>query len=773
MVALTLAAAPGLLRLELRTDGKALVLPDDPVVLFDAEVREHFGLDDPIIVFVATAHPQGIYNLETLRIVERLTEALRGIEGVEPDRVMSLATEHRDRVYTGTLEFRPFLDPLPDTPARMAELESDIDAASILTGTLVTADRKATTILVGIPSDSAREPSARMDRAAAYQRIRDAAEPYATATDQILVVGAPAAESLLGSHLIEDMMALVPLCLMVIGVVIGWGCRRIWGPLIGFMEVGACLVWTFGLMGWLGAPVYLTTPILLVVLTTIGLADEIHIFWHYQRLVAGAAAATPPSELVTRTLKAMARPVVLTSLTTAIGFLSFVASPIPPVRSFGLFAAVGILFCLFWSLTVVPATLVLLGPEKLRHPHRAGAATWTARWWIPLLRRRRATLTALLAVSLAAAWGLRGLYIQDSWIEGFKPQSSFRVATERVNAELHGTHALIAHLRFDEAGALSDPDLLNAIGDFEAFARAQPGVGGVLGTYSHLTAVAYLWLGRKEGARSIPESPGRVRLLVQRFDDGRGIDRRRQVLDDALQRTVVTIFLKNANYRETVALTAALEGYAQRHLEPLGATLGFAGDVAVSQAMIPAIVRSQVSSLLLAMAGALVCLCLLYRSLRVALYAISPVVVAVLWVFGAMGWSGMPLGVATSMFCAITLGVAVDYAIHFIERFRRARAVGLPQPAEVAVREAGPAIATDTVAVALGFGLLVVSQAPSNARLGMLVAMALVAGLLLTLGGLGAALANTSEQPSPGPLASMSVRSGRESSLDRERTSRW
>jgi hypothetical protein len=109
--------APGLLRLELRTDGHALVPPDDPVVKIDAEVREHFGLRDPIVVLVETSHPAGIFNRETLIRVQKLSDALAKLDGVGPRQVVSLATEHRDRVYPGTLNFRPFLDPMPDSPS--------------------------------------------------------------------------------------------------------------------------------------------------------------------------------------------------------------------------------------------------------------------------------------------------------------------------------------------------------------------------------------------------------------------------------------------------------------------------------------------------------------------------------------------------------------------------------------------------------------------------------------------------------------------------------
>src|SRR5262245_39696594 len=75
-LALVLAAAPGLARLAIRTDGHALVPPGDPAVLFDAEVREHFGLRDPIALIVETTHPDGIFNLGTLTKVRDLSARL-------------------------------------------------------------------------------------------------------------------------------------------------------------------------------------------------------------------------------------------------------------------------------------------------------------------------------------------------------------------------------------------------------------------------------------------------------------------------------------------------------------------------------------------------------------------------------------------------------------------------------------------------------------------------------------------------------------------------
>ncbi|MEE8587563.1 MAG: MMPL family transporter [Acidobacteriota bacterium] len=752
---ITLAAAPGLLKLELRTDGHALVPPDHPAVHIDAQVRERFNLRDPIIILIETSHPDGIFNSETIRKVQQLSQDLQGIQCVGPGNIMSLATEKRDRVFPNTLRFRGFLDPMPDTPLLMSLLKSDVRAVGILHGTLVSKDEKAVSIMVGTPALSEAEPDVYARREQLYRDIVEAVRPYRSGQDRILVVGAPVAESLLGMHIIEDLALLVPLSMALIALILWLGCRRWRGVLIGLIEVAACLTWTFGLMGWLGFPVYLTTALLPVILTTMGLADEVHIFWHYQKKLELGEEVGPHPAAVRQAFRGMVRPVLLTSVTTSLGLLSFLASSIAPIRSFGLFAALGILFCLFWSLTGVAAMLALAPPDKMRRPHpqpgRASQGGRLAHLAGGLIRRRAVTIPALLLLTVGLGLGVGRLYVQDSWIEGFAPSSEFRQATDRVNLHLFGTHTLLVQLTFDppqesipkvgsHKGPLLDPEALQAVGDIEAFLRRQPQTGGVLGLHSHLRSVAYLWRGRQEGGHEIPSTPNGVDRVYRIFDRGRGKHRRLEVVDEELRRCIVSIYLKNANYQETEALMQAVREYEAQHLAPRGISLEFAGDVAVSQAMIPAIVESQILSLLLALAGAFAAVCLLYRSLRTGLYAILPASTAVLWTFGAMGWLDVPLGVATSMFCAITLGIGVDYAIHFLERYREARDQGHPTPAQHALQDSGPAIAIDAAAVSLGLGLLMFSQVPANASLGLLVAFALISGCLLTLVGLGSLL---------------------------------
>jgi predicted RND superfamily exporter protein len=503
-------------------------------------------------------------------------------------------------------------------------------------------------------------------------------------------------------------------------------------------------------MGLAGVPVYLTTAVLPVILTAVGLTDEVHLFWHYQ--IHLDRQPDRPREALRRTLDEVVGPITLTGLTTFCGFLSFSASPIAPVQAFSVFTSLGILFCMLWSVTVVPAMLAFLPARWMRRtaaPATGAAPGRVVRALHALARRPRIVLAALGALSLLAFAGLARLEVQDSWIEGFSAGSPFRRDTAFVNRAFSGTHLLVAHVGFPRGadreaaagewrGPLVDPAVLQAVARFEDAARALPGVGGVLGPWSHLLAVTTISVTYPEMARAELATGAGIARTLTRFDAVRGAHRRREVISDDLREGLVTVFLKDANFRDTARLMDRLRAAAREHLGGAGGGLGFAGDVGVSQAMIPAIVRTQVTSLLLTLLTAFLVVALLERSPVRAFFAVLPAALAVAWVFGAMGWTGLPLGVATSMFCAITLGIGVDFAIHLLDRVRRLRAEGAAEPMARALEEAGPAIVGDTLAVALGFGVLAFSRVPPNGRLGLLVAGALLASCLLALVGLPA-----------------------------------
>ncbi|HYG62951.1 MAG TPA: MMPL family transporter, partial [Thermoanaerobaculia bacterium] len=712
-------------------------------------------------------------------------------------------------------------------------------------GALVSRDGRSTAVLVGAPDG--------VDRTPFHGAVRETAQSHQGGGDTLEVVGAPVAEALLGSHILADLgvppallgqaagdyesnrPGLMPLVLAIMALVFLAVFRHPLAALSPVVMIGACLAFTFGVMGWLGIPVYLTTVVLPVILSAVGVADQIHIFLRYRELRRERPDLTPAA-LAGATMDEMASPVVQISVTTIAGFLSFAFSPLAPVRAFGVFAAVGSLASLTWSLMVIPALLTLAHPSfgKRGQDQRPAGAT-SRRGFAGLARvatrRRAAVLAGALLSALVAGDGVRRLRVQDSWVDGFAPESRFAQAMRRFDHDFLGTHLLqitveadpltfqgeiagsaVDHKRLvlparqmpagadpvrlagsrievrqlpapdrpaplDWSGSVESarrqgdrlvldlplrggsprfwleprpderlryavhlepllaPAVLRRVGDLEAFLAGRPGVGGVRGPAGYLEATGFMKAPHRPDSRALPDRTETARALWSSYGFVRGPERLRQLVDPEYTRALVTVFLKAPDYAGTRRLMAEVRDYERRHLAPHGLRLGFAGDVAVSQALIGAVVTTQVRSLALSLVGIFAVTALLGRSLRRGLYCVVPPTFAILLSFAAMGWLGIPLGVATSMFAAMTLGIGVDYSIHLLERHRRAREEGLAGEAALteALAATGPAIAVDTLSVGLGFAVLLLSQVPANARLGGIVALSLVICLAATL----------------------------------------
>jgi predicted RND superfamily exporter protein len=887
---ITLAAAPGILRLKLRTDGRALVPPDAPEVQFANSIRDEFGIQDQLVVLIRSPHPDGIFNPETLQLVRDLTADFRDLPGINPSNVLSLATEPSFRMRPGSITPQRLLEPPLRSPLELGQLREDLRRIELYTGTLVSDDAKSTAILIGTPPGG--------DRTQLYERVmaivakagqtgrlppgRLALGPNAGATpaaaggtrallsaDDITVTGAPVAESLLGIHILEDLgvpskllgattraraaqaewslpanlhqlrqfiarrIGLVPVAILVMVLVFLLAFRNPLATLVPLPGVVATLLFVFGLMGWAGVPIYLTIAVMPVLLTATGVTNDIYVFTRYFTLLREQSDISH-LELLRQTFDKLASPIAITSLTTAIGFFSFAFSPLGPVQAFGLCSGIGVLFGLFYSLIAVPAMLALIPPAWLLSGRRretslsALAKRFTALGG-GVVRFRWAVLTLALFLAALTPLGLRRLVVQDSWTDAFAPESEFRRATRMVNDHFHGMHLLLVCLDASQllTGELPAPpnaasqiilpgnlckelselegaaitlscattnaaaprlwrsqlELLRRAGTniiawvvptpdsadfprdgaggtvhFELAARAQLkpkvvaahrdlaaflrersryAVGGVLGPYEFLATTRFMSHPNDPNARQLLSLASENRVLWDYYGMALGPHRLRQVMDTNFWRSLTTVFLKDANFVDTANLMTDLRAYEREHLAPTGYKLGFAGDVALSQALIRGIVTTQLQSLCWSLAGVYLVTAVLGGSWRWGLYAVLPSLLAVLLKLAIMGWLSVPLGVATSMFAAMTFGIGVNCAIQLLEAFGHAQGGGASrlEALRAAMASTGPAALINTVAVSLGFAVLMLSQVPANARLGLLMVLGLlecfVASLLL------------------------------------------
>jgi hypothetical protein len=475
-------------------------------------------------------------------------------------------------------------------------------------------------------------------------------------------------------------------------------------------------------MGWAGVPVTLVTTILPVVLMAMAIADEVHLL---ERIQALAPAGTEPLHATVETVMAeLARPVAATSITTALGFLSFSSATMSPLRQFGLFAGFGILLAMVLSFVWVPALIVTL-PRRWfvardrprgRH-HELVFARWAVRH--PAL----ALVTGVALIGLAVP-GIMRLRVQDSWIDNFAPDAPL-VRTEReYNDAFWGSY------RFDVVLDAAPEFFYTPAGaalveDVERLAAAAPHVSGVLTYLDPLREVAGAlgasgplsqrsWVELADTSTLVEMSGNRLQLRAFLTEGGEAVR--------------VRLFVRNADYQRTVELAA----YLDRVLPPLAARQAtayhYSGDLPVARTVVDSIVVNQLRSIGWAFVTNALVLMMIFGRGRDALVCMVPICAADALLFGGMGYAGMPLGIATTMFASLTAGVGVDFAIHLVERYRRERRSGSEHTTALGetIEKSGRAIGWNAVALAAGFLVLNLSSLKPNHSLGILLAAAML-----------------------------------------------
>jgi predicted RND superfamily exporter protein len=432
---------------------------------------------------------------------------------------------------------------------------------------------------------------------------------------------------------------------------------------------------------------------------------------------------------VVRTLLELWYPVVYTSLTTAVGFLAFLTTDLTAIRDFGLFTAVGILAALALSLSFVPACLTLAAEREAAPLETRTRVTERIGRWAGALsdvcRRRRKLVLGLCGLFiLVSPLSVSRIRVQDSWIGNFAPQSPLARADDAINELFHGTHRLRVMLDTGRREGTYDPVLLREVEELQHRVEALEEVGGTLSVVDVLRRAGG-WL---SGDGGLPDSASGVAEALLAVSFLQGPEGLEPFLDAEHRRLHLSIFLRHADYRRTQRVVETLQDFARdRWAGRVEMELG--GDARVSQAAVDSVVADQLRGLVSALAGVLVLLVALLRSFRSALIVTLPIAMAVLLNLVIMGLVDLPLGIATSMFSAVSVGIGVDYALHLWWCGSHAGAAD----SSASVASVTRAVTLNALVVSTGFLALLVSRTPPVRDLGALVGVAMGASLLFAV----------------------------------------
>ncbi|MFQ5795011.1 MAG: RND family transporter [Candidatus Bipolaricaulia bacterium] len=770
VLVLTVLLGIGVMRTELNGDFSTYLSQDSPLVQEFNRVDEVFKSNYIGMVLVKT---DDVFTTENLTLIDQLTQAYGTIDGVDSAtsliNVVALEKADDGSLRVGMLlEGKPFLD----TPETLEQLRRYVLSQEMYVGTIINQAGTTAVILLRLA------PQANHFNVA--DRIDQITQQIAPDTENIYYGGMPFLVYSMTGLIMDNLFFLVPLIILLLVGVLALSFRRLSGVLVPLVVVLLAVVWTVGILALLGRPIDMLVGIAPVILIAMGSADGIHFMRRFYEAHADGAGHR---EAVQITMKELGAPIVFTSITTIIGFGSLAISDFDIIRTFGWVTSLGIFLALVATLIVIPAglsfgrgrTSASKADDDAQKP-RSSRGESRIMAGLGRLIYRRPSAVALLTVGLVAllAVGIPRIVMNVDWslclARGSKPYQ----AEMLLRDEFGGSLPLLISVK----GDIQDPITLETMYTIERYLNTLPNVseatsiasilaemnGALTGRFAvpaDRDQVNNLWLLlRGQGFLDQMVRTDGQEALIQAKVASLGtavISRAVEAADaflDRLPRELIVVDVTqvseaarealNRPEAQQAAATLALspEEYASLQAQygmeavrtvPLSAEL--TGLAPVLDRMEKELLPTQIESTLLALAAVTILLILIFRSPKAGLLGIVPVALTLLVNFAVLGYFGIGLDSFTAMVASITIGLGIDYAIHFTSRFRlEFERSGDEQAALLkTLQTTGVAILINSLSVGAGFAVLLLAGGQHIRLLGGLTALALLVSVLFTL----------------------------------------
>ena len=698
-------------------------LPDDmPARVHQKQVEEIFGGTDMVMLVLKT---DDVINKKTLKRVKTFSRAMKKIKGIE--KVMSLFELKQVRSEDDAMLVDPAVKMIPRTQEDIKTIKKEIIENDMVYGSVVSKDFTSTAIIGML------EPGA-SDKAVVGELedlIRDT-----PGEEEVLLGGSPYMRVQNGLSMQKDISRLLPLgmLLMLLFLLVSFRqARGVWLPAVVVLMSVFISLGLIPLLKWDFTVVTILLPVLLI-----AVANDygIHMFAHYQD--DNFPGNSFSKEVISRRMiTTIGMPVILAGITTMAGLLCMMGHIIIPAWQMGVLGTVGIGVALLASLffipavsSVLPKTRPVLTPANNEKGKKGMNRVLTLISDL-VTKRPRTVLITLLVITVIISTGIFRLSVNTNPAKLFPAGHPAKVSAELINRKLGGFFPL--SIVFE--GDIKDPVLLKRIDQTEKKIRKIPEVG-VTQSIAKVTRQISRALNNKgeEGYDKIPDTYNAVSQYFELYLMSGDPDDLEKMVDFSFQKAMILVRFKELN--TPILRKCVREIKEMVKDDPAVKLLG--GNADVFSEMDKKVVHGQFLSLGMSLLAVFIIIYagLRFRSIKGAVMQTIPLLMAILILFGLMGFAGIELNFMTALLSSIMIGVGVDYTIHMVWRYRDERRKG-SDPAEAiqhTIHSTGRGIIYNAFSVIIGFAALIFSSFLSVRFFGLLMVIivfcCLVGGLV-------------------------------------------
>ena len=703
---------------------------DHPAFVYSDKMEALFDIKDGIII--ALQNEKGVFNTATLDTLKQLTKRFQKMPEIDKNDVTSLYTADNIVGTEDGMDVKRFYKRVPKTPEKLEALKKKVENNEMIFGRLVSTDETVTVIIAEIGDSVFTQEF--------YDRILATTKASETDDIKIYVAGRPIVEGTLALLGPEDMKRMVPIVIVVIMLVLFFMLRSFKSMLITMLVVFISTIWVFGLMAWTGIPIYSVSTMIPVMLIAIGVAYGIHLYSHLHMYLEEHPDADK-KEAMEDMIHFMWKPVMMTAVTTAIGFLSLLTSQVYPIKYFGLFTAFGVMVAFLLSLIFIPAMVMIFGLPKVKKTHKkdeeeAQQDGLAARFARGVIKYRSISIIATAVIVILSVIGMQKIWINSSFLDKFEKTSDIVKTDHFINKYFGGTTTL--NLILDAEGrkdAFKEPAVLRLVDQMQDTVETRlQVVGNSFSLADYIDRMNKVMNADSDKYNCIPDNQDLIAqylLLYEMSGDPENLNR---VVNYDYNKLNVMFQLKSDNSKDINATIAQIENY-KNDFDEHGITMRYAGSGYKGLVFADLILEGQIKSIILSLIIVIILLSLMFRNVWIGFIGSVPIIITALISFGVMGFLNIPLNTTTALLSSIAIGIGIDYAVHFLEQYRlNAASTGDKiLTAEKTMAHSGRAIIFNAIAVIAGFLVLLFSVFPPNRELGALVSLNMFTSFVGTL----------------------------------------
>lgn len=696
------------------------------LMAFD-EIQTTFAKTDNLAIVVAP-EDGNVFTPETLTLIQNLTVDAWQIP--YSSRVDSLANyQHTEAVEDDLLVEDLLYEEYEHTPERIAKVKQIALNEPLLKNALVSASGDVTIVNVTVQLPE-------VDKTAEVQEVIAAINTMIAKYQadypsvEFHKAGIIAMNNAFMMSAQEDSSTLVPLMLLVVLVFLTFMLRSFFSVVATLVVIISSIVATMGLSGWAGMFLSTATVNVPTLVLTLAVADCVHVIVTMRQAMQ---RGMEKAQAIQYSIKLNAMPILITSVTTAIGFLMMNMSDSPVLRDFGNLSALGVIIACFLSVTMLPALLKLL-PVKTLPANEAAESkvTFMDKLGDFVVANRKALLPISTLVIVGAAALIPLNKVNDESVKYFDTSSEFRQAADFMEETVSGMTTISIAVKTNESQAIADPVFLQAIGDFADWLRVQPET-------DHVATLSDVYMRLNKNMHGDDDSYYQLPLnrelaaqylLLYEMSLPYGLDLNNQInVDKSSIKMVLTV--DNLGSVELVELEERIYSWfaanaPQYEVVASSPSLMFAhiGETNMASML------STLPITLVLISGLMI---FALRSVRLGVISLVPNIAPAIIGFGLWALISGEINLGLSVVVTLTLGIVVDDAVHFLSKYQRARMEG--KSAEEAVRYAfhtvGRALWITTVVLVAGFSVLAMSSFRLNSDMGLLSAIVIFIALVV------------------------------------------